>query len=90
MARKIITLWVDEGLLEAIDRLTEEMGYANPNGSPNRSAAIRHVLERATGEEATSSVLAEEVRSMHRRLREKAGPIAARVRQVILEELDLT
>lgn len=89
MAKKVITFWVEDELLVAIDELAQSMGYTNLDGTPNRSATIRHVLRRATGGAGAESVLSEEVLALHRKLRERAGPIAKRVREVILDELDL-
>lgn len=88
MAKKIVTLWLEDDLLEAVDALTAEMGYLNERtGEPNRSAAIRHILRRAVGEKATASSLREEVTSFHARLASRREAIDQRFMEILEEEL---
>jgi len=87
VALRIVTISMDAEVLERLDVLAEQIGYVKSDGTPNRSAAVRHLVERATGTTAAQAAVAEEVVAIHRRLRERAGPIAERVREVIVEEL---
>ena len=87
MAKKIVSFWLEDELLERFDGLTERMGYTNEvTGEPNRSAAMRHLIRRAVGDDATAASLQEEVTSFHARLKAKREVIDRRFIEVIREE----
>lgn len=89
MSRQVVTFKIDSGVLEEFDALTERAGYVKVNGEPNRSAMLRHLIARAVGDSGTSAALEEEVTAMHAKLRERAGAIGDRLRDIVMEELDL-
>lgn len=81
MAGKVVTFRCEDDLIDAIDRLAQDMRMVTNSGAPQRSAVIRHVLRQATGQSAARSIIVEEANEVYARIEEAQG----RVRDGVIE-----